>query len=51
MEIIYNAQLKGWQIIHIPNQFIKKEVWHKPVNNKVYESWGSAMHDLDKWAE
>lgn len=51
MEIKYNAQLNGWQIVYTPNQFIKKEMWHKPVNNKIYDTWGSAMHDLDKWAE
>ena len=51
MEIKYNAQLNGWQIVYAPNQFIKKEMWHKPVNSKIYDTWGSAMHDLDKWAE
>lgn len=51
MEIVYNKELNGWQIVYTTNHFIKKEIWHKPVNNKIYESWDSAMHDLDKWAE
>lgn len=50
MEIIYDKELGGWRIIYTPNEFLKKEMWGKPVNNKVYESWLDAMHDLDKWA-
>lgn len=51
MHIVYNKELNGWQIIQTPNQWINPKMWNKPVNNKVYESWASAMHDLDKWAE
>ena len=50
MKPIYSAKLGGWQIVHLPNQFINRELWGKPVNNKVYESWDSECHDLDKWA-
>jgi hypothetical protein len=50
MNPVYNAKLGGWQIVYTPNIFIKREMWGKPVNKKVYESWDSAMHDLDKWA-
>lgn len=51
MEIKYNKQLGGYQILYLPHIFLNVEKWHTPVNNKVYESWDSAMHDLDKWAE
>lgn len=51
MKIVYNAELGGWQIIYLPNQYINPKLWNKPVNNKIYESWDSAAHDLDKWAE
>jgi hypothetical protein len=51
MNIIYNPELRGYQIVHTPNMFIKRDVWNKPVNDKIYESWDSASHDLDKWAE
>lgn len=51
MKIIYNPELKGWQIIYLPNQWRNPALWNKPVNSKVYDSWGSACHDLDKWAE
>lgn len=51
MNIIYNPELKGWQIVYLPNKFTNRKLWGKPVNNKVYESWDSACHDLDKWAE
>lgn len=47
----YNKELRGWQIVYTPNNFINPALWNKPVNNKVYDSWDSAMHDLDKWAE
>lgn len=48
---VYDSKLGGWQIVYLPNQFIRREKWGQPVNNKVYESWESAMHDLDKWAD
>lgn len=51
MHIIYNVELQGFQIVYTPNNFIKKEIWNKPVNNRIYDSWGSACHDLDRWAE
>lgn len=51
MKVIYNTELNGWQIVHTPNQFTKQELWNKPVNSKTYDTWASAMHDLDKWAE
>jgi len=40
----------GWQIVYTENQFINKEMWEKPVNNKIYNSWNDANHDLEKWA-
>lgn len=49
MEIKYNPQLKGWQIIYLKNDWRNPKLWGKPVNDKVYESWHSAAHDLDKW--
>jgi hypothetical protein len=51
MTPVYDPKAKGWRIVYTPNQFIKREMWGKPVNNKIYESWDSACHDLDKWAE
>ena len=48
MEIVYNPELKGWQIVYTPNIFINKEMWNKPINNKVYESWLEASHYIDK---
>lgn len=51
MEVIFNNELKCWQIIHTPNQFTNTKLWHKPVNTKRYDTWADAMHDLDKWAE
>lgn len=51
MQIVFNSELNKFQIIHLKNIFTKPECWNKPVNNKVYDSWDSAMHDLDKWAE
>lgn len=50
MKPIYNAALGGWQIVYTPNQHIRRELWDKPVNDKIYESWDSACYDLDKWA-
>ena len=47
---VYNPKIKGWQIVWVPNVHIKRELWHKPVNNKIYESWDDALHDMDKWA-
>jgi hypothetical protein len=51
MTPVYDPKVKGWRIVYTPNQFINRELWGKPVNNKIYESWDSACHDLDKWAE
>lgn len=51
MEIIYNPKLKGWQIVYLATAWRHRALWHKPVNSKVYDSWESASHDLDKWAE
>lgn len=51
MHIIYNEELHGFQIVHTPNIFLRREIWNKPVNNKIYESSASASHDLDRWAE
>lgn len=51
MEIRYNPERKGWEIVYTPNNFINHKMWGKSVNNKIYESWDSAAHDLDKWAE
>ena len=51
MEIIYNPQLKGWQIVYIKTAWCNPILWGKSVNDKVYDSWESACHDLDKWAE
>lgn len=51
MKIIFNAELNGFQIVHLKNQFTKPEIWNKPVNNKVYGSWDNASADLDKWSE
>lgn len=51
MEIIYNKELKGWQIIHLPNQFIRKEIWNKPINDMIFDSWEDASSYLDKIAE
>lgn len=51
MEVKYNVKLRGWQIVYTPNNFINPKLWGQPVNKKLYESWHSAMHDLDKWAE
>lgn len=50
MHIIYNAKLRGWQIVYTPNKFTNPDLWNKPVNNKVYKSWDEAAHMLDKWA-
>lgn len=51
MDIIYNKELNGFQIILLPNRLWKKEAWNKPINNKIYESWDDAMHYIDKCAE
>ena len=51
MEIRYNHEKKGWEIVYTRNNFINPKMWGKSVNNKIYESWDSAAHDLDKWAE
>ena len=51
MTPVYDPKVKGWRIVYTPNQFINRELWGKPVNNKIYESWDSACYDLDKWAE
>lgn len=51
MEIIYNPQLKGWQIVYMKTAWRNPILWGKSVNDKVYDSWESACHDLDKWAE
>ena len=51
MEIRYNPEKKGWEIVYTRNNFINPKMWGKSVNNKIYESWDSAAHDLDKWAE
>lgn len=48
MEIVYNPELKGWQIVYTPNQFINKEMWNKPANDKVFKTWYEASHYLDK---
>ena len=50
METKYDAKKGGWVIVYTPNQWIKKDLWGKPVNDKVYESWDEAMHVMDKWA-
>lgn len=50
MHIIYNAKLRGWQIVYTPNNFTNPDLWGKPVNDKIYESWDEAAHMLDKWA-
>lgn len=51
MEIVFNEELKGFQIVYLKNQFVNPEMWNKPVNNKVYDSWDAASADLDKWSE
>ena len=51
MHIVYNPAVKGYQIVYTPNMWIRSERWNKSVNGKVYESWDSANHDLDKCAE
>jgi len=51
MTPIYDPKAKGWRIVYTPNQFINRELWGEPVNNKIYKSWDSACHDLDRWAE
>lgn len=51
MEIKYNSELKGWQIVYLRTAWRHAALCGKPVNNKVYDSWESASHDLDKWAE
>lgn len=51
MRIIYNKELNGWQIVYNERNCIARNLWNKPVNNKIYESWDDAQHDLDKWAE
>lgn len=51
MHIIYNGKLKAFQIVHTPNIFINKAVWNKPVNDRLYETWDEASHDIDRWSE
>ena len=51
MEIVYNPEIQGFQILFTKRNGINPDLWHKPVNERVYQTWGDAMHDLDKWAE
>lgn len=51
MEIIFNKELNGWQIVYLKTAWRNPILWGKPVNDKIYDSWDSASHDLDKWAE
>lgn len=48
MEIGYNAKLNRWQIVYSQNDFIKKDMWHQPVNSMVFDTWDDAAHYLDK---
>lgn len=50
MTIKYDSKRGGYVIVYDVNNFISRAMWGKPVNKKVYESWASACHDLDKWA-
>ena len=50
MTIKYDSVRGGYIIVYDANNFISRAMWGKPVNKKVYESWASACHDLDKWA-
>lgn len=51
MEIVFNKQLNGWQIVWLKTAWHSPAVWGKSVNGKVYDSWESASHDIDKWSE
>lgn len=51
MHIVYNSELKAFQIVHTPNIFINRKAWNQPVNDRLYETWDEASHDIDKWAE
>ena len=51
MEIVFNKALNGYQIVYLKTAWRNPILWGKPVNDKIYDSWESACHDLDKWAE
>ena len=51
MKIIFNKELNGYQIVYLRCAWRNPILWGKPVNDKIYDSWDSASHDLDKWAE
>ena len=51
MDIIYNKDKNGWQIVHLPNEFIKASAWNQPINDKVFASYDEAVHYLDKCSE
>lgn len=51
MEIIFNKKLNGWQIVWLKTAWHNPAIWGKSVNGKVYKSWDSASHDIDKWSE
>lgn len=51
MEIVFNKKLNGWQIVWLKTAWHNPAIWGKSVNGKVYDSWESASHDIDKWSE
>lgn len=51
MDIIYNKDKNGWQIVFLPNEFIKDSAWYQPVNNKIFASYDEAVHYLDRCSE
>ena len=51
MEIIYNPELNGYQIVYLENIFINPNKWGKSINGKLYTSWEEASSVLDKLAE
>jgi hypothetical protein len=49
MEAQYNELRHGWQIVYAKRYWAPREIWGKPVNNRVYESQAEAWSVLDKW--